>query len=233
MQLTIATYNVHHCEGLDGVVDVARIAAVIERLRPDVVALQELDEGWERSGAVDQAAELAHRTGLSIEFWPTFAEDDKRYGFALGAPEPFESEFRPLPGSSGEEPRGAALAWLESCVVIATHLSTRISTRFGQKKALAGLVNETLAAEAKGRGRPVILLGDLNHRPLPWGVLRRNKMGGSNLAGGRPTPTFPSDRPRRHIDHILVSSGLGLRAQSAPATTASDHRPLVAEVLIP
>jgi endonuclease/exonuclease/phosphatase family metal-dependent hydrolase len=59
------TYNVHGCVGTDGRLDVGRIAAVIGQSRPDIVALQELDVGRERSGRVDQAHAIAERLGTA------------------------------------------------------------------------------------------------------------------------------------------------------------------------
>ena len=57
----IVTYNVHRCVGNDRRLDVARIADVLARLEPDIVALQELDVGRARTGRVDQAHEIARR----------------------------------------------------------------------------------------------------------------------------------------------------------------------------
>ena len=48
----IMTYNVHRCVGVDGRLDVARVAAVIAQCRPDIVALQELDVCRLRTGTV-------------------------------------------------------------------------------------------------------------------------------------------------------------------------------------
>src|SRR5690606_22711124 len=57
--LSIVTWNVHHCRGLDGRVVPERIARTIEALGPDLVALQELDVGRARTHRVDQPAWLA------------------------------------------------------------------------------------------------------------------------------------------------------------------------------
>jgi hypothetical protein len=46
--LRILTYNVHRCMGMDGKLSPERIARVIARHTPDVVALQEPDVGRER-----------------------------------------------------------------------------------------------------------------------------------------------------------------------------------------
>ena len=39
----VMSYNVRNCKGMDDVVDYARVAAVINKYQPVVVALQELD----------------------------------------------------------------------------------------------------------------------------------------------------------------------------------------------
>jgi len=47
--IRIMTYNIHHGAGIDGKVDIDRIAKVIARENADIVALQEVDRGVERS----------------------------------------------------------------------------------------------------------------------------------------------------------------------------------------
>ena len=46
-------------------------------------------------------------------------------------------------------------------------------------------------------------------------------------------PTFPSWRPNRAIDHILVSSGLQLDAMRAMPAALSDHLALSIELVVP
>ena len=49
-KLRILCYNIHWALGMDGKYDVERIADVINKAKPDLVALQEVDVGVERSG---------------------------------------------------------------------------------------------------------------------------------------------------------------------------------------
>lgn len=222
--MTLATYNVHHCGGTDGSVDVARVCRTITDIAPDVIALQELDQRWQRSGGSDQPAEIERLTGLGVTFFPTFERGEERYGFALAALEDFEPHYRPLPTPRGEEPRGVGVADFDAFTVLVTHLSIRPMTRWRQKTVLARFVRGLLA---ESPGRPLVLMGDLNHRPRPWGALRR-----TGLVGGRAIPTFPSHQPRRSIDHILVGPGAQLGVQRAEVSLASDHLPLAAEVAL-
>lgn len=55
----LVTYNTQFCTGLDGRTDIDRIAAEISGA--DVIALQEIDRYWARTGHIDQAGELARR----------------------------------------------------------------------------------------------------------------------------------------------------------------------------
>ena len=58
----VMTYNIHHGEGLDGKVDLLRIAQLIQAEGADIVALQEVDKGVERTQRRDLPAELAALT---------------------------------------------------------------------------------------------------------------------------------------------------------------------------
>ena len=55
----VMTYNIHHGEGLDRKVDMDRIVDLIKREGADIVALQEVDKGTERTARRDFPAELA------------------------------------------------------------------------------------------------------------------------------------------------------------------------------
>lgn len=57
--MKIVTYNIRYATGRDDVVDVDRIAR--EVAGADVIALQEVDRFWPRSGDVDQVAALSER----------------------------------------------------------------------------------------------------------------------------------------------------------------------------
>src|SRR5690606_6980259 len=54
----VATYNIHAGKDASQRPNLDRVAAVIDSLGADIVLLQEVDRGTERSGGVDQVAEL-------------------------------------------------------------------------------------------------------------------------------------------------------------------------------
>ena len=82
-KLTLMSYNVHGCAGMDGCISTERIARVIARYNPDIIALQELDVGRLRSGKIDQAEIIARKLEMKHHFHPAFRWKDEQYGNAI------------------------------------------------------------------------------------------------------------------------------------------------------
>ncbi len=81
--IRVLSYNIRHGEGMDGQVDLARIAAVIRSARPDLVSLQEVDVGTERTNRIDQVATLARLTGMAPIFVGNITYQGGDYGNAI------------------------------------------------------------------------------------------------------------------------------------------------------
>ena len=218
--LRIASFNVHHCLGLDGIVDVERVAKVVRSLSADLIALQELDRNLPRSGGIDQPRELARLLDVEVAFFPTISRGDGDYGLAVaGRPSPSTASYLALPQLGKEEPRGVVTARWEGLEVVCTHLSTAAEARRIQTSALAAI-----AARAEG---PVAVLGDLNQ-----GARALRPLTVQGFRGAFRHRTLPRARLRPQIDHILVRDATLRRSWTVP-TTASDHLPLVAEISVP
>lgn len=214
----VATFNLHHCAGLDGRVDIERTARAITALNADLVALQELDQGMERSGRVDQPVELERLIGMSMTFHPTLERGGGRYGIAIASRSgggPFE--YSPLRRLGDEEPRGFLIGPWNGATVIATHLSLRREPRDAQ--------TEELITIAKGIHGPLLLLGDLNQSL--WRL--RRVVGGRFSVGIIPRRTLVR-RWWSQRDHIVGGGGVRVSGRSVRRTRASDHLPLGAEV---
>ncbi len=235
----IMTYNVHRCVGVDRRLDVGRVAAVIGQCKPDIVALQELDVGRARTGAVDQAHAIAHRLGMGFHFHAALQVEEERYGDAVLTAAPHQViKAGPLPGSSAIralEPRGAL--WLElelegrRLQVLNTHLGLVPHEQRAQARALMG--PDWIGGRAKG-DPPLILLGDFN--ATPYAETYRTFAGRMTDARRavkttRATPTFPSRFPMLAIDHVFLDgavTAIDVQTIAGPlARAASDHLPLV------
>jgi endonuclease/exonuclease/phosphatase family metal-dependent hydrolase len=223
--LVVMAYNIKHGQGMDGVVDLERVARVIEAQAPDVVTLQEVDRGCGRTGGADQAAWLAERLGMRAVFGPFMEYDGGEYGMALLSRLPVVvAANHQLP--PGPEPRTALAVRVRledgrEVVVVGVHLYRTAAERLAQARAM-------LAALA-GAEVPVILAGDFNSRPGSE-VMALIEGSYLNLDKGADRLTFDSVDPRVEIDHVLLRPATAFRGAVVDVLeepVASDHRPLV------
>ncbi len=231
-ELRVLTYNIHHGEGTDGKLDLKRIAEVILSARPDLVALQEVDHRTQRTGQVDQAAELGRLTGYHAVFGKAFDFSGGQYGAAILSRWPFEkTEPRVLPGSAGQEIRPALTAWIKEgatgsgVTLISTHLDHQSEQeRLTQARRLLEYASED-------RGRPVILAGDFN-AVISSPVMKLFEPDWLNPAASKPLFTIPSEKPSRQIDFILFQPKERWRVLDARVleSNASDHCALLVVV---
>ncbi len=216
--IRVASFNVRHCEvpGPPAAADVDTAAAAVASLQADLVALQEVDSGLERSGRIDQARAIAEGLGLRWQFSAAISRDDAAYGIALLARDTIEGETHRLPGD--HEPRVCFAGRVGAVSVAATHLSVRPEESAPQLEVVVGL--------ALGLPRPRIVVGDLNRGPEALDVAAA---GGFRPAGG--VLTWPRKRPRRQIDHVLCQDDMVVTGVAAPLLAVSDHRPLVVDLV--
>lgn len=242
--LRVMTYNVHSCIGLDGKADVSRVARVIARSRPDVVALQELDVGRSRSLGLDQARRIAQQLKMTHHFQATIHLEEERYGDAILTHLPqrlVKAAVLPgLPGRPKLEPRGALWVAVEfngrELQIINTHLGLSPAERSAQVSALLG-------SDWIGNGacqQPIVLCGDFNALPSSTAYQRlAARLNDTQLLATRhrPAATFTSRFPALRIDHIFVSDDLQVSGmetyRSQLARVASDHLPLLARITVP
>ncbi len=239
--LRIVTYNVHRCVGCDGQLSPARVARLLARLEPDLVALQELDVARARTGHADQPRVLAEYLRMQFHFHPAVRWESEHYGDAVLSRWPLEvvraAALPTLPGRPWLERRGALWVRVDcggsEVQVINTHLGLGRRERLAQVKALLG--PEWLGnAACKG---PRVLCGDFNTWPGTDAYRRlRGALGGQRAPNGEAGATFPSRWPLVRLDHVFLSDEWVVRAVKVPrdrlARVASDHLPLVVEAAL-
>lgn len=229
VQLRVLTYNIHHAEGTDQRLDLERIARIIRDLRPDLVALQEVDFMVERSGNVDQGAELAKQTGLRLVPGSNIVFQGGRYGNAVLSRWPvIAGKNHALPESSSEQ-RGVLDVQispdngLPNIRFLATHLDHRPDD--SERVASAAFINQLV----EGQTGPAILAGDLNATPESK-VIKQLGTLWQNANEAQPIPTIPAGKPARQIDFVLYRPSERWKVVETKVIEepiASDHRPLL------
>jgi endonuclease/exonuclease/phosphatase family metal-dependent hydrolase len=81
--IRVMVYNIHAGKDAGGVDNLDRVAEVVRRTSADIVLLQEVDRGTQRSGGVDQLAVLMARTGFHGAFGKSLAYQGGDYGIAV------------------------------------------------------------------------------------------------------------------------------------------------------
>jgi endonuclease/exonuclease/phosphatase family metal-dependent hydrolase len=227
--LRILAYNIRHGEGTDSVIDLSRVAQLINELGPDVVALQEVDSVVERTGGVDQTTVLGELTGMHSAFGAFFDYQGGRYGMALLSRYPITSYANHwLP--EGTEPRTGLAARIqlgdsgEEIIVVGIHLYRTPEQRYAQANGLVEIYRDETT--------PVVLAGDFNSLPDSE-VIDLLQQYWTIPEKGTDRLTYPSDVPDREIDYIMYRPAdrfevVEHRVIDEPLV--SDHRPILLEL---
>jgi len=207
----------HKQENLD------EVASLISQY--DIVALQETDAGSLRTGFMNQTEYLAKKA--HFPFW--FDQVNRNIGklaqhsnSLLCRTNPHRVVEHKLPGLiSG---RGALMARFnildQELVVIVVHLALGRKTRMQQLKFISELIKPE---------KHVVLMGDLNcdsdSKEMKY-LFKQTHLNESEQI----EHTFPSWKPKRNIDHILVSSNIKVTKVNVLLHGASDHLPVAMDI---
>ena len=232
----LMSFNIRHCKGMDGKLDVGRIAARIRSERPDVAGLQEIDCRTERVNGLDEPAELARLTGMTATFAKAIPYRGGEYGvMVLSRERPLSVEKIPLPGL---EPRMLLICEFENYGVATMHLA--VDSERARIESVE-LIRKAVERFRRERRKPLFLTGDWNARPdsevlkAMSGIVRVVSDVDCNTYHG--PVTRDEDRlasaARRHcIDYIAVDCDSASRFDVRRAGLvddwmSSDHAPIV------
>ncbi len=228
----VLTYNIHHGIGMDNKLDLQRTAEVIKSADADLVAMQEVDRGTERSGKVDQLQKLAELTGTQGVFGKTIDWQGGDYGIAVLSRLPVDYYYtHPLPNVPPHEKR----ALLEVGVRVADRPLAFFTTdlddnrdeaeRIGSIEVFQGLVRQRANA-------PIILAGDFFLTP-DHPVLQPlfQVLHDTCPPDSKDVYTAPAGEPHKRIDLILYGNSPHLQCTEyrvLPEPMAAQHRPVLA-----
>lgn len=233
----VMTFNIHHAEGIDGEINLKRIANVIRENNIHLAALQEVDRGVERSFKIDIADSLSKLTGMDYTFGKNIIYQGGDYGNAMLSAFPIvtgkNTHYKMI--REGEQ-RGLLQSIIEvngkRIAVLNTHIDYREddTERLSNVNEIFEMINEFEI--------PLIICGDFNDTPESETI---NKMKEKfedawEAAGKGEGLTYPAHEPVKRIDYIFFKedSGKTLKLNSITVinSDASDHLPVIAEFII-
>jgi len=229
--LRVLAYNIHHGEGMDEIIDLDRIANLIIRLKPDLVDLQEVDQSVERTGGVNQAEEIAGKTGLTPVFGAFMDYQGGEYGMAI------LSRWRVVHVKNIRLPDGAEPRTSLSVRVRAPETGLDVvftGIHFYRTEEERLVQARRTVEELQSEDATLILAGDFNSRPGS-AVLEMLSQDWEILNKGDDHLTFPSVAPDREIDFIMVRAESRLEIVShrvLDEPVISDHRPIFAKFVL-
>lgn len=211
---------------MDEVVDLERIARVLRPLDADVITLQEIDRGVDRTERVDQARRLGELLGMEAHFGAFMPYQGGEYGMAVLTRLPVlgVTNVR-LP--DGEEPRTALDVRVavgpegRPLSVVGIHFYRTPEERLAQADSLIAYFEDV--------DHPAVLAGDFNSQRGDR-ILRRLRESWSVLDKDDGDFTFPADAPVREIDFVMVRPAENFEIREhrvVEELVASDHRPLL------
>lgn len=203
-----------------------RIATLLSNY--DVIALQECDGGSLRSGHINQVQYLAEAAG--IPYW--YQQLNRNLGQFAQHSNGLLSRFRPLEVKEHRLPglipgRGVIVAKYgnpeDPLLLVMMHLSLSKSAQQRQLGFVSDLISDY---------RHVVLMGDMNAHAEQ--LLTNTPLKQTDLI---PLPanahSFPSWRPEKALDHILVSPSLQVHSSGVVSYPMSDHLPIALDVTLP
>lgn len=209
----------------------SRILSFIQKEKPDIIGLVEVDEGSYRSRRINQAEWIARELGYEHVYQSKYGEKSlarrvpvlNRQGNAFITNRSIEAQqfhfFK-----TGIKKLVIELEF-DAFVIFLVHLSLKYRHRQQQLTDLYALFSSVK--------KPMIVAGDFN---AFWGMqelelfMAAGNLRNANVEGA---PTFPSLSPRRQLDFVLHSPSIAMRRFAVCPVKYSDHCPILCEFEVP
>ena len=254
----VVTYNIAHGRGAlspyQGLnshasirLNILKIAALLERLKPDVVALQEIDEDSHWNGRINLLKFLREHTHLSHAVMGVNSErtgaKPLRYGNAILSRHPIAAWENISFGRSEIGGKGFLFAEIDvgrhHMVPLANlHLdyaSRRV--RLQQAEAVSDYLGSKYLHRHGDWLVPPILCGDLNNSSrrtdATAALLEYFQRHGEYTLHPANVRTFPSPLPSRALDFVFLPPACREPQSQVLRSYLSDHRPVVVDFRLP
>jgi endonuclease/exonuclease/phosphatase family metal-dependent hydrolase len=251
-RLRIVTYNIAHGRGLQPIQGLTsrrrirsillRMAKLIEKLNPDVVALQEIDQNSTWAGNFDQLEFLREFAGFPHA---VFGINNRRtgllklnYGNAILSRHPIAEWENIAFGQRRMGEKGFLFAELDvhgrRVPLVNMHLHYRSRAhRFRQVEQVMAYLNKKRIDRHADWAVPPIVCGDFNNSSTKAdataSLFEYFSQHGNYSLHPRRARTFPSPLPRRMLDFVFLPPTCVEVYCLVVRSMLSDHRPVMVE----
>lgn len=229
MEIKVVTYNIRTCKGMDGKVDLPRVAMVLKSLDADIIALQEVDMGNPRTWLVKQANVLARLLDMGCVYGEASRYRIGSFGNAVLSRFPIKGYINhqlpaPNPQRSMQEVHLDVNG--QMIRVFNTHLELNRDLRLTQ-------IRDFIVPLIQSSSAPAIFAGDFNETPDDPGVKFLTDCFTDSFVvnSGLLDNTFTSYNPAERIDFIFLNDGFQALDYRIQFADASDHLPVFSKIL--
>jgi endonuclease/exonuclease/phosphatase family metal-dependent hydrolase len=191
----------------------------------DIIALQEIDGGSFRTRYVDQIhylAKAAHKDYWHQQLNRNLGRLGQHSNAVIGNIKPININDHALPGRKGRGAIAFEVGESNPLLIVVAHLALGRRNQDAQLKYIGGLI---------GRYRNVVLMGDMNTDSLR--ILNDSPLRNAGLKSAHARATYPSWRPTKCYDQILVSAHIKIIKMAVLDFVLSDHLPVAIEIELP
>ncbi len=255
-RLRLLTFNIAHGRGLRPIqglqtrrstqTHLRRIATLIQQLDPDIVALQEIDQGSSWAGDFDHLEYLRAHTSLphALHGVTTRREGVFHlcYGNAFLSRHPLEEGEAVTFGRRTVGEKGFLFAEITlegrrvPLINLHLHYRSRVA-RLAQAERVFAYLEERHNARAPFWSVPPVVCGDFNASGREGDAVARLQAALARFGDYAVAPasgsTFPSPLPARRLDFIFAPAVARVVREEIVRSWLSDHRPVLAELALP
>jgi endonuclease/exonuclease/phosphatase family metal-dependent hydrolase len=251
-RVRIVTFNIAHGRGLSPIqgmttrrrirATLLKIAKLLAELKPDIVALQEIDENSRWAGNFDHLEFLREFGGFEHA---VFGINNRRagllnlsYGNAILSRHPITAWENIAFGQSKVGEKGFLFAEINvnGCLIpvanMHLHYRSRVH-RFAQVDRFLAYLNDRQRVRGNDWAFPPIVCGDLNNThhasDATATLLSHLHDYGDYTLHPREGCTFPSPMPGRTLDFVFLPPGARHAEDTIVRSYLSDHRPVVVD----
>lgn len=229
-KLQVLSYNIHIAQDAQNKDQLKPLAEWINSSGAGLIGLQEVDSVCNRSGKVDQLAQLKQLTGMYGVFSRHFAFDGGAYGLGVLSKYPIDSvhyDRISLQSMGKQETRALLTIFVtinkRSLAFSTVHLDYRDAASRKQQA-------QELVHTFQQYKMPVILTGDMNAEPKTAAIDVLSSV--FQDCTQDEAFTYPVEKPTKKIDYVFVQKHTVKKIHSAAVLpqTFSDHLPVIASI---